>query len=292
MNQQQQSQMPPNQPQVPDHRLSEMQERLRVLELQNMQLRTTLDQVARPQNPNQPAQPGPFKPEVEDAITQILQRRLEPIQQQYKQQIGFLADQLDQARFEVNYGSDKFKPYHEKVKQVRDQELAQGRYMTREEALRLVHFEETGKKQITPEPPKPQETAPKFDPFFGTNVDPQTGLPVQPNQQMQDPNWQESQPQNPQVPQQFAPQYQTAQPPQYPPQNQPYPQQTPPGARQPMQTNHPYGNAYGQQFTLPNQGVNNPTHQSQPNPRAPLNLETATEADLEAFERNFGEISL
>ncbi len=277
MNPQQPPQMPPNQQPVPDHRFGEMQERLRQLELQNTQLRTTVDFLKQPQGQQQ-AQPSAFKPEVEEAIRSLVNQRLAPVETQYRQQIGYLADQLDQAKFDLHYGGEKFKPYHEKVEQLRQIEIAKGNYVPREDLLRMVHFEETGKKSVTPAPAEPPaQQQPKFDPFFQTMVDPVTGMPLQP-----DPEQQFQQPQQP------APQYQQ------PVQQFQQPQQPPqPQHRPPVQSNHPYGNAYGQSFQLPGQGVNHPAAtQSPQNQRAPLDLATATDSDLEAFERNFGEIPL
>lgn len=310
MNNQQQPQAHPNQPQgqgqIPDHRVAEMEQRLRQMELQNTQLRTTVDFLQRGnQNPQAQPQQSAFKPEVADAIKQLVNERLAPMETQYKQQIGFLVDQLDQAKYQLNYGNEKFKPYHDKVEQIRQQEIARGNFVPREEILRMVHFEETGKKQVTPQPQQQAAEAPKppvFDPFFNTWVDPVTKMPVQPqgNQAFapddpnQPPQTQQQMPgQQQPVQQQFQPpaQQQNWQP--QPQMQQPQQHQVQPGVRQPMQTQHPYGNAYGQNFGLPGQGVNNPaTTQNQPNPRAPLDLATATEADLDAFERSFGEIPL
>ncbi len=307
---QQQSQMPVNQQQqnVPDHRLNELQERLRQLELQNTQLRTTVDYLKQgPQNGQaQPNQQPLFKPEVEEAIKQVVQQRIAPLETQYRQQIGYLADQLDDARFNQNYGSEKFKPYHQKVEQVRQQALAENRYISREDALRLVYFEETGKKNVEPQPQAQVQTQPKFDPYFGTMVDPQTGKPITQDtsgfapQEMVDENGNpvqthnmQAQPQNMQMQQvqQMQPQWQQAPTQQFQPQQQ---QQFAPGAQPPRQmSNHPNGNAYGQNFQLPNQGLNQaaaPAHQ-QMNGRQALSLDS-TDADLQAFENNFGDIPL
>jgi hypothetical protein len=289
------SQMPPNQQQqnVPDHRLQEMQERLRQLELQNTQLRTTVDYMRQgPQGAAQPPANPIFKPEVEEAIKQVVNQRLQPMEQQYRQQIGFLADQLDEAKFNLNYSNDKFKPYHDKVKQIHQQAIAENRYITREDALKMVYFEETGKKNVEPTPQVQEPQQPKFDPFFGTTVDPTTGKPIMPDnsgfapqeeqimQQGQQPmhNMQAQQPMQWQQ-QQQQPQQQWQQ------------QQVAPGAQAPM-SQHPHGNAYGQ-FQLPNQGMNPqsaPQHQ-QNSARGPLGLDSS-DADLQAFENNFGDIPL
>lgn len=300
-NQNNQSQGFPNQPQnqnqqVPDHRIAEMEKRFRDLELQNAQLRTTVDHLKgfAQQKPQQDGQPA-FKPEVATAIEKLLEQKMAPMHEQYRQQIGFMQDRLDQANYRLTYGGEKYAPFHEKVEQIHQQNIAQGRWVPREEILRMVHFEEAGKKQTPPDPQQVQQQAqPKFDPFFNKFVDPQTGLPIQGapegfedqgnGQQNQTQNFQ---PQNQQVP----PWQQQQQVQQQPPQQNQYGYQQP-GVRQPMNTQHPHGNAFGQNFQLPNQGVNNPAgQQNQPNPRAPLSLDSG-EAELEAFERQFGEIPL
>lgn len=305
MNRQQPPQMPVNQQQnqVPDHRIDEMQRQLQELKLQNTQLRTTVDFLKQGPQQGQPTNEQPlFKPEVEQAIMKVVQQRLQPMEQHFRQQVGFLADQLDESRFQLNYGNEKFKPYIPKVEQVRQQALAENRYITREEALRLVYFEETGKKNVEPQPPQNQPPAqPKFDPYFGTMVDPATGKPIAPQtsgfapEEQVDQNGNPMQPpvhnmQQPQQPQQMPWQ-------QPPPQGMTQPQQFQgygPGAMPPQNVgNHPNGNAYGQHFQLPSQGVNQPmapAHQ-QGNGRAALSLDSS-DADLQAFEQNFGDIPL
>lgn len=303
-------QMPPNQHQVPDHRITEMAEKLRQMELQNTQLRTQIDMLAQrnqpQQNSNEPDPGAAFQPEVKSALDKFIetkmQSRLSQLDTQYRQQIGMLYDRLDEANYQLKYGGDKYKDLAPKVEQLRQQYQAQNQYITREEALRIVHFEESGKKQLNPDPAQtaPQKKDPVFDPYFNTFVDPDTRMPVKPhtpgseadienqmqnpaqqqfNQQGQPPaqGWQPPQQQAPQQPQ--GPQYGNYQPGQYQPQ---------------AQSTHPYQNPYGQQFQLPGQGVNNPappTHQAHGNRRVELSLE-ATDADLEAFEKQFGDIPL
>lgn len=275
---QQQPQTPPNQP-MPDHRLNEIQEKMRQLELQNTQLRTTVDFLKQGGQPPQQERSPQFKPEVEEALKGFVKSQVDPIHVQYRQQIGYLADQLDQAKFQMNYGGEKYKAYMDKVENIRQQEIAQGKYVPREDILRMVYFEEAKSKAMTPDPaPQAEKKEPVFDPFFQTYVDPVTKMPIQPGQQLE----QEAAPQTtPQMPQQM----QTVQ--------QVQPTQVQPGALPPQQTNHPFGNAYGQNFGLPGQGLNSPNNPApQANPRAPLDLATISEADLEAFEKNFGEIPL
>lgn len=296
-------QMPPNQ-HVPDHRVDEMMERIRTLELQNTQLRTTVDflkQVPGTQNPQAQQNPA-FKPEVQEAIRNEIKQMVSPMETQYRQQLGYLADQLDQAKFQSTYGGDKYAKLLPKVEHLRQQMQAQNQYVTREQALQMVWFEETGKKGLQPDPaqvPQQQQAPqPKFDPFFGTYVDPVTGKPLQ--QQSFAPEEQEQQPQQmqqqfqqpPQAPQQMQWQQQQQAPQQQPVQQyQPMPQGFQP---QHQQTAHPHGNAYGQQFQMPNQGVNSPhlpAHQQQNDGRRALSLES-NDADLQAFEDKFGDIPL
>jgi hypothetical protein len=161
----------------------------------------------------------------------------------------------------------------------------------------MVYFDETGKKNVEPQAPQaPAAPAnPVFDPFFNTMVDPATGKPVNAQQTASyAPDEGQQQYQQQQAPQQ-TPWQQQPQQMQQQPQQQQY-SQTPPGVRAPQATNHPNGNAYGQQFQLPNQGVNPqmaPAYQqqNQNSGRQPLNLDSA-EADLQAFEDNFGDIPL
>ncbi len=279
-------QMPANQQQVPDHRMEQMQERLRQLELQNTQLRTTVDFMRKPQAPGQPPQTNPaFKPEVEEAIKQTIQSIVGPMQEQHRQQVGYLADQLDQQKFQTSYaGNEKFQKLIPKVEELRQQALAENRYMTREEALRLAYFEETGKKNVAPEPQQQKQEAPVYDPFFNAVVDPQTGKPfvTDPYAPVEDPAYQ---------PQQQQPQWnqQQMQPQQFQQPQQQQTQQPQWGQQAPQQVAQ---QQFAPQFQLPQQGMNPQAAPSyQPNGRGPLDL-TASDADLQAFEQNFGDIPL
>jgi hypothetical protein len=273
------NQVPSLQNQVPDHRFDELNERLRTMELQNTQLRTTIDMLKQPQPGAQPPPNNLFKPEVQEAIAATVKSIVEPMQQQFRHQIGFMADQLDQTRFSAQYGGEKYEKLVPKVEQLRQREQAQGRYITREDALRIVHFEESGKKTLEPAPAAAAPAAPtppRFDPYLQKWV---TDEPA-----AQQPQTQEApqQVQNPTPDQQQWPQ-QT---------QQPQTQQWQPGSKPPMQTNHPMGNAYGQQFTLPGQGVNQPANQGQSAAmKGPLSLDSS-DADMKAFESQFGDIPL
>jgi hypothetical protein len=280
----------PNQmpsPQIPDHRMDELNDRLRTLELQNTQLRTTIDMLKQPANPQ--AQPSQqlFKPEVQEAIAATVKSIVEPMQQQFRHQIGYMADQLDQTRFASQYGGDKYAKLVPKVEQLRAQEQAQGRYITREEALRIVHFDESGKKQLDPAPVTvaPVQVQPKFDPYLQTWVD-EKGQPTQYVPPQEQPQVQPQQTQQFQQVGQFPAQPQTVQP------QQVQQVQWQPGVKPPVATNHPNGNAYGQQFTLPGQGMNQATTTGQaPTMRGPLSLDSS-ESEMKAFETQFGDIPL
>lgn len=286
-------QTPPNQ-QVPDHRLDQLTERLRTMELQNSQLRGQIDNMARSANPqaNQPPKQSAFQPEVQKAITELVEEKLQAERQNHRQQIGYLADQLDQTKFQAQYGGEKYSKLLPKVDQLRQEYQAKNQYITREQALQMVYFEETGKKGMAPDPAAPPAPAPVappvYDRYLNQWVDPTTGQPVQPTpvQALQDES----------IEPQVQPPAQAWQPPQ--PAQQPNPQfgQVPPGARmQPGQNMNPMVNPFGQNnFQLPGQGVNNPApahNQASGAHRGPLNLESA-DADLEAFEARFGDIPL
>lgn len=291
------SQMPPNQQneQVPSHRVDEMLEQMKQLQAQNQQLRQLIDQTARP-NTQQPK--SAFNPEVEAALRQFVQQELNPMAEQMRQQVGMLYEATDEANYKLKYSDPKFSQYNDKVEKLRQEQQRQGRWVPREEALKMVYFEETGKKApAAAQAPAPQQ--PVFDPYFNAMVDPATGKPVsmsapQPGaEEGQQQNWQQQGQQQP-------PQYQQQPPAWQQPQQQ---QQQAPQNYQPQPTGfqrppsgysaHPYANPYGQPPQLPNQGVNSqmPSDQSQRGAPQALSLESS-DADLEAFANRFGDVPL
>lgn len=296
-------QTPPNQQhgQVPDQRLEQIMERMRTMELENQRLRGQVDfmaQKANPQAPNQQPKPSLFKPEVQDAITQLVQDRLDSVMEKergtHRQQIGYLADQLDQAKYQMNYGGDKYAKFQEKVDRLRQDYQARQQYITREDALRLVYFEETGKKGATPDPQAPAAPPPQpvLDRYTGQWVDPTTGQPAQPQRFS-------AAPEEIEQPQQFqpTPPAQGWQGQQQPQQQQPLPMtgNIPPGGRVPPGVGSPWTNPHGQNFTLPNQGMNPGSPSAQagtPTMKGPISIETSTDADLKAFEDKYGDIAL
>jgi hypothetical protein len=281
---------PPNN-QVPDHRIDQMVERMRLLELQNSQLRGQIDVMARPaQQPGQPPAQPLFKPEVQQAIAQLVEEKLNTERVSHRQQIGWLADQLDQAKFQTNYGGEKFAKLIPKVDQLRQEYQAQNKYITREDALRMVYFEETGKKSVVPDPaPAPQAPPqPVYDRYLGQYVDPRTGRPADPQAYQQE----EIQEEQPQESFQPTPPAQGWQPPQATPHVQQNTGGMYPGQRIPPGAASPNGNAYGQNFSLPQQGINPPSAaQHVQTQRGPLSIE-ATDSDLKAFEAKYGDIPL
>lgn len=295
--QQQHTQTPPGQPdpnQVPDHRFDELAKELRLLRDQNQQLRGQIDYMAQSRNTPQQQTPkeSPFDPKVDEALNykfkQLMEASIDPIKRQTTEQIGYLVDQNDDLKFQLKYGGEKFKKYHEQVERLRQDYQAKGQYIPREEALRIVYFEETGKKAQPAQAGTPQQVEPKYDPYLQTYVNPQTGQPVgtpdhtgfapEPEQQTQTPQvpqWQQPNAQAPQMPQQTTPQV------------------PPTGFEQHTHSQHPYQNPYGAPPQLPQQGVHNPaaTNPAPMNQHLTVDLESS-DAELEAFEKKYGDISL
>lgn len=277
-------QVPPNAQPVPDQRLDQIMEQFRKMELQNAQLRGQIDMMTRQQNPNAPKPKEPaFKPEVQAAIDDAIEARLSQERARSQNQIGYLADQLDNANFQVKYGGEKYAKFTPKVESLRQEYQAQNKYITREQALQMVYFDETSKKGLTPDPAQPAAAppAPVYDPYLRAYVDPVTAQPVQ------QPDFQAEEPQAPPPAQGWTPPN---------PQQQPPPQwgTTPPGTRMQPGAAHPNGNAYGQNFQLPGQGVNPPGPGNGAQSRGvqgPLSLESS-DAQLEAFESKYGDIPL
>lgn len=292
MNNNQNPQPPPNQgQQVPAFRQDEIMNELRALRDQNQQLRGQIDylsasqrqQIQQPQQADQ--YKSPFEESVDRALTEKFQRMiqgtLDPLVNQFKQQIGYVVDRTDEVAFQTQYGNERYKKYLDKVEDIRSEYQRRGQYIPREEALRIAYFEETGKKP-TPQPQEqaPQQPQPKFDPFFGTMVGPD-GKPIQEGMEME-------QQQQQQMPTNQAPGWQQF-PQQQPPQQQMQQQPMPSGfAPQPNQ-NHPMTNPFGQ---LPDQGMNNP-YPGNPQQSGHLSLDVyASDNDLKAFEDKYGDVPL
>lgn len=199
--------------QVPDYRLNEIMEEMRKMRDENQRLRGTIDHIyaqqnQRQQQPQEQDQPL-FEPQIEQALEKKIRKMVEPVAQQSRNQMGMLYDKNDLLEFQLRYGPENYNKYSDKIETLRQQATHQGKYLTREEAYKLVYFEETNKKpQQKPVEAQPNAVAPQFDPYTGMVMQPQT----QPQQAPQQPAQQPQQVQ-PQVPQQQPQQIQTQQQP-------------------------------------------------------------------------------
>lgn len=181
---------------IPKYRFDEVLDRLRMLEDQNTQLRSTLDTVySRQQQAQQPAQQdeSPFEPNTQKAIRQEFQKLLSVEAKKFEGQLGYLHDQNDALRFQLLYGQ-KYGDYVDKIERLRAQKSAQGNYVTREDALKLLVFEETGRK---PQPQATKPTGPKLDPYTQTIVE-EPAQTETPTEETPDVDLNEFQPQRPQ----------------------------------------------------------------------------------------------
>jgi hypothetical protein len=266
--------------QVPDHRLDEMQRRLRELETQNAQLRGQVDILAKPQQaPTQGDDPyKAFDPKVGDALKTVLTTEVQKLQETFRQQIGFLYDKADSLEFDTKYGSERFQKLRDRVEQIRQEQQLKGQWVSREQALQMAHFEATGKKPMPDQ--KKEEPAPAqqpvWDQYLQTYVDPTTGKPAQiPTLQTQPEPQPPQASQTPQVPPQNIPQA----PPQAPPQNFQGVPGTVPGEL----------NLSDQ---LPGQGVNAPAAPA-PNQQGHMAVDLgSSEQDLDAWAEKYGDVPL
>ena len=221
--------------QVPDARLDQIMERLRRAEDQNAQLRGQIEYMAKQTGPQQQQQQRQtkFAPEVQAAIQEEVNAIIGPLREQIQQQQGFIYDQIDQVNFMQSYNKPQYEPYIDKVEQVRRDAQAKGQWISREQALQYVYFNETGKKPAPenirqPEAPK----APVYDAFLGQFVNERGEVVPDPRlvdadalmSQAQTPGGQQPQPQQ-QMPQQQQMQQQPTQQPYQPQQQQWQPQQ-------------------------------------------------------------------
>lgn len=179
MNNQPQAQHP-DVSQVPDHRLKEMEDRFKLLEADNQKLRGQIDYMARSQAQSEaPQQESPFTPEVETALNSKFQKLLEEKTSGYQQQIGLLYDANDKLAYQQKFGSEKYAKFDDKVDRIRQEQERNGRWVSREEALKIAWFETEGSKVQDPklaEAPKPV-----WDPYYNQYVDPLTRKPVDPS---------------------------------------------------------------------------------------------------------------
>lgn len=295
------NQTPQGGQQVPDHRVDQLMERLRTIELQNQQLRSTIDHMSRGQQPQQQSQAEQqFKPEVLQALKDVIRAEITPVKSEMQNHVGMVYDATDDAKFRLQYSDPKYTKLYPKVEELRRQAQAQNRWISREDALKMVYFEETGHKaQEAPAQIQPQAQQPLWSPYFQTFVDPKTGMPVQAPDAMAAQQAPQA-PQEPQVESQTQPQAQHPGMPWQQPQAQPgaqAPQQpqaqgNPYQARPPqhgMNPNHPMANPFG----LPAQGVAPAAAPQQAQNQGPMNLDLdASDDQLAAFESKFGELPL
>jgi hypothetical protein len=157
---------------IPKYRFDEILDRVRALEDQNNQLRGTLDAVyTKQQQAQQPQQQeeSPFEPGTRKAIQQEFQKLLDKEKQTFGQQLGHLYDRNDELAFQVKYGQ-KYGSYSDRIDRVRQERARQGAFISREDALKLVVFEETGRK---PQPTATKPTTPVLDPYTQRIVEPE-----------------------------------------------------------------------------------------------------------------------
>ena len=284
MNQQQ-----PTQGQVPDDRLNQIMQEVRSLRDENQRLRGNVDLLAQQRGQPQPQQPSPFAPEVDKAIEQKFQALLQPFVNDVRNQTGYMHDQLDYVRFQQQYAAKpQYSDFLPKVEDMRRQAQNEGKWLSREDALRLAYFEETGKKAT---PQNAQQQAPKgpvFDSYLQQYVDesgkivppPNVDIAQAPNNQPPQQPQQQAQPQQYQQPQAFNQPQPIAQPPyqgQMQPQPQPYQQQ-----------------AYNQAPQLPQQDVN----QFRQAPAAPAQGQhlavdiTSNDQALDLWANKYGDVPL
>lgn len=199
----------PNQPNapMPDHRMNEILEEMRRTRAENDRLRQIIDRQAQPQQPQNQTQSA-FNEDVRKALHQEFEQMYKPREEAFKNQIGFLADKNDQLEFLSKYGQDTQEKFGDKIERVRAERLRMGQYISREDAYRHVYFEENARK---PQVPKQESTGvkePRFDPYTGMMIVPDTPAAQAP----------QAAPQTQQAPQQAQAPYQPPQAPGYAPQ--------------------------------------------------------------------------
>lgn len=183
---------PPTQTQdsVPLHRFNEIYQRVKSLEEQNQNYRQTIDSYvlemnrqrqAAQQPQSQQIEESPFEKPVQQALEKIIEQRIrqhvEPLAQQFRGNLGQLADQQDRVGFVSQYGADVFTKHGEKINQIRDARLRNGQWTTHEEAYKFILADEFG-RQAKPKAQTQTQQAPAIDPYTGQQT--QTQQAVQP----------------------------------------------------------------------------------------------------------------
>jgi hypothetical protein len=198
---------------IPKERFDQVLSQVETLKQQNSEMRGMIQSLFQQQQaqrqPQQPPPPEetPFEPNTQKAIKSLFQQELRqqinPLVQDFRQQIGHLSDENDKLLFINTYGLESYDKYKPKIESLRREQSQQGRYITREEAYKLVHFDETQRKPKT-QPTQP--LGPAFDPYTGDIVNPQQ-TQVNPGQQPgQPPQQQQAQFQQPQQAPPYNPQ--------------------------------------------------------------------------------------
>jgi hypothetical protein len=261
----------PGQRTISEQEFSQLQENYRKTLEQLNQMKGTLDTVMVTRN--QPAAPPTLPktrltPEAQEDVVKLAQHlfQQQAVQQNEttRQAFNSLWERTDLAEFRATRGVDTYDKYKDKIESLRQDKMRQGQFITRDEAYKFVHFDETGKKPrdnvsaAPTEPPKPV-----WDPYLQQYTLPKQDAPVQA----------------------VAPQ--VAQPP-----NQ---QQVAPPAQPQVTPPNPTVTMDGvQDFNLPPQG---PMRSSVATPPAasqgPINLEVNSNPQtLEAFEAKYGDVPL
>lgn len=281
MSNQQPSPNAPPPTQVPDQRFDAMQRQIRELAEQNQQLRGQVDYMAKVSQPGQQQNaPQPFfKPEVDQAIQQKFQTLIAPIEQKYTQAMGMMRDENDQLKFEARYKNSRYAEYASRVEEEAMRLQRNGQWASREEILKHIYFNETGKKPAAPAPQANTPVPPKYDSYTGQWLDPVTNQPVNPPQYATAlPN---QPPQGYQDPAQAQPEQQVQ------PAQVPQPFHAPPSGYQPQ----PQQQQWIPQ--LPNSTPPPPASAATTNGSVPTNLGlTSTDQQLGSWADKYGDLPL
>lgn len=173
MSQNNNPQAPPAAPasSIPDQRFEELQKQMRAYREENQQLRGQVDFLARQgQKPNEPKS-SPFKPDAEKAIEEKFASMMQSHQQNFAATVGMMKDDLDQTKFETRYRDSNYAKYLPRVEEEMASMRNRGQWMPREEVLKHLYFEETGRKAKEPATQATPQ-GPVWDPYVGRYVNP------------------------------------------------------------------------------------------------------------------------
>ncbi len=173
---------------VPDHRFQELVNQVKALTDQNTMLRGQVDKMVAGVTGAQPQPKSKFEAPVQAALREEIENALSQERQKFGQAVGFLTDQNDQLKFMVKYGTKAYEKYQPEVEKIVQNYQAQQKWISREDALKLVHWEKTGSKLQEPVV-EPKDKGPEYDPYTGmvtakpdappTEVNPETLLTPQ-----------------------------------------------------------------------------------------------------------------